>query len=53
MRTRMGATRHAHHTHNEHRIGWAALLTGAFMLAEVGGVPAGYRFPDLSGALTA
>jgi len=50
----MGATRHAHHAHNEHRIGWAALLTAAFMLAEVGGsLLAGYRFPDLSGALTA
>ena len=25
------------HAHNEHRIGWAALLTGAFMVAEAGG----------------
>jgi len=33
---------HAHgrgelHAHNEHSIGWAALLTGAFMVAEAGG----------------
>jgi cobalt-zinc-cadmium efflux system protein len=34
-----GAHDHAAHDHtrNEHRVGWAALLTGSFMLAEVAG----------------
>ena len=31
------ASGHGHHHNNERRVGWAALLTGVFMLAEIAG----------------
>jgi cobalt-zinc-cadmium efflux system protein len=31
------ASAHGHHHNNERRVGWAALLTGVFMLAEIAG----------------